>query len=1200
MVNRVGQQFGNYHILRLLGRGGFAEVYLGEHRYLKSYAALKMLRASLTDKQASMFLSEAQTLVRLRHSNIVRVLEFAVEQGTAVLVMDYAPRGTLRSLHSHGSRLSLATTVLYVKQIAAALQYAHNHNIVHRDVKPENMLLDADLHLLLSDFGLALLTPSTNLLSTQEMAGTLPYAAPEQLRGKPCFASDQYALGIVIYEWLCGRRPFEGNVWEIINQHQQIDPPPLRNFSPALPTEVEAVVLRALAKEPQQRFASIQAFANALERASRDSTPDEGEDSEITASFKAVSASSAFMPAGSTRSEEATAQSIFLSASTADEAFAARLKGDLNRKGILFANEQNERLPDPLGQQNALQQALRAACMVLVVITSATRLSPTIEEHLRIAEKAQRRVVFFWAEGDNIAAILLDIWGKTRPMEVIDARHARYEIALEEVIACAQEKSGSSFPLNLPRSASSENAFPTLDPHVSPTVEATAGISQKRTKMKPSALPAPNVNRQRLLEKVRAFWITGVLEQSLHGAALIALGLHEQPDSVTTPWQLLLQQSGETPRALPGGTHIRQVYDDAGSELLILGEPGSGKTTLLLELARDLLDRAKLDEHHPMPVVFNLSSWAEKQQPLSDWLADELNSKYQVPRKLARSWVKTDQILPLLDGLDEVTPKALTACVEAINVFRGKHGLLPMVACSRSSDYLAQTARVLLARAVVVQPLTWQQIDAYLSSAGTQLEAVRVALQADAALRELVATPLMLNIIALAYQGKSVESLLAASTPETRRRQVFATYVQRMLTRRGSKARYKPPQTIHWLTWLAQQLTQRSQTQFSIERMQSDWLPGRWSRQLYYAIAVKPVGALIGLLVGILAAGLGIASQLAGAPVYGLIGLLVGVLISGGKAVVRTGKDVAWTRQRLVKVAISLGNGTIIGTMIGTLYEWTQGLSISLVNVSINGLIGGLIGLLVGALMSGRGTDIQPFEVVVWSWRRFVKVSHLRNGLVIGLGIGLINLLILPHYALIYGLFGALGVWLLNGLFSGLSSDILPEHNRVRPNQGIRRSARNAVLVGLIVGLASGLIVGLANGLVYGLLRGPDEGLGFALVYGPIYGLGIGILSGVLSGGDACVKHFVMRLLLRLSGCVPRNYSRFLDYAAERILLRKVGGGYIFTHRLLLDYFATLEAKTTPDGRVEQGQSARRCECGHQEDRTGSRFCPHCGKPKTA
>lgn len=210
-------------------------------------------------------------------------------------------------------------------------------------------------------------------------------------------------------------------------------------------------------------------------------------------------------------------------------------------------------------------------------------------------------------------------------------------------------------------------------------------------------------NRQRLLAKVHSFWIKGVLEQSLHGAALIALGLQEKPDVLADPWQLVLQQPDRSEHVLPAGTRITQIYDDASGELLILGEPGCGKTTLLLELARDLLDRARQKEDLPMPVVFNLSSWAMKRQPLTEWLVEELHVKYQVPRPLGRSWVEADAVLPLLDGLDEVSPNYREQCVETINAYRREH-MISTVVCSRNADYLNQKARLLLRNAVMVQP----------------------------------------------------------------------------------------------------------------------------------------------------------------------------------------------------------------------------------------------------------------------------------------------------------------------------------------------------------------------------------------------------------------------------------------------------------------------------------------------------------------
>jgi tetratricopeptide (TPR) repeat protein len=182
--------------------------------------------------------------------------------------MDYAPHGSLRQVHPQGSSVPLATIVSYVRQVAAALQHAHDEKLIHRDVKPENMLLGYNKEVILSDFGIAAVAHSTASLKTQADAGTIYYMAPEQIRGKPRPTSDQYALGVTVYEWLCGARPFDGSLAiEIAMKHITEPPPPLRDKIPILSPEIEKVVMKALAKEPQQRFGSIQEFAYALEEA---------------------------------------------------------------------------------------------------------------------------------------------------------------------------------------------------------------------------------------------------------------------------------------------------------------------------------------------------------------------------------------------------------------------------------------------------------------------------------------------------------------------------------------------------------------------------------------------------------------------------------------------------------------------------------------------------------------------------------------------------------------------------------------------------------------------------------------------------------------------------------------------------------------------------------------------------------------------
>lgn len=153
-IHLVGEQFGDYRLFRLLGSGGFADVYLGEHYRHKTLAAVKVLKTPLANDNVKSFLNEARS-IRLRHPNIVQILDFGLEDDFPFLVMEYAPYGSLRQRYPKGTQLKLGTICMYVKQIADALQYAHDEGVVHRDIKPDNMLLGWQKELLLSDFGIA-------------------------------------------------------------------------------------------------------------------------------------------------------------------------------------------------------------------------------------------------------------------------------------------------------------------------------------------------------------------------------------------------------------------------------------------------------------------------------------------------------------------------------------------------------------------------------------------------------------------------------------------------------------------------------------------------------------------------------------------------------------------------------------------------------------------------------------------------------------------------------------------------------------------------------------------------------------------------------------------------------------------------------------------------------------------------------------
>jgi DNA polymerase III delta prime subunit len=579
-------------------------------------------------------------------------------------------------------------------------------------------------------------------------------------------------------------------------------------------------------------------------------------------------------------------------------------------------------------------------------------------------------------------------------------------------------------------------------------------------------------NRRTMLQKVKTIWIDGLLDQSLAKELRIALDLTERPDAVELPLNALAQELHRAPRPLPAGTPIVKVFDQMGGTLLILGAPGAGKTTLLLELARDLIERAEQDEDHPIPVVFNLSSWAVKQRPLKDWLAEELNTKYDVPRKLAQAWVDADVLLPLLDGLDEVVGNQRNACAASINAYRQEHGLLSLAVCSRLGDYEVLTTKLRLQGALLVQALSLAQVDAYLERAGETMIGVRAAVLQDVSLGELLTTPLMLSTIALAYSEDAVADIQAVGTVDERRRQLFDAYIGAMFKRRSKGTHYAQQQVVTSLGWLAGELVQHNQTVFSIERIQSTWLLRQ--HRAYYDTFVRLVFGLLGGLVGALAFGL--AFGRAG----GLIGGLLGGLISG----------------------LGLGPGA--------------------------GLSGGLRGLVVD-----RFENILIIERLHWSWSREVLIIGFVGGMVGGLGFGLIS-------GLTGGLVGGLAGALVGGLGIGLGGNEVD--SRTTPNQGVHRSARSMFVIGPGLGIILGMALGMVGGFSLGLGFGIAGGMGFGMDY----------------GGRTVFQHYTLRFLLARKGYVPFRLVPFLDYCVDRIFLRRVGGGYIFVHRLLMEHFASL------------------------------------------
>ena len=514
-------------------------------------------------------------------------------------------------------------------------------------------------------------------------------------------------------------------------------------------------------------------------------------------------------------------------------------------------------------------------------------------------------------------------------------------------------------------------------------------------------------NRRVMLDHVENFWVKGVLEKSLHGAALLELGIKENPSAVSYPWTMKRETMNED---LPIGKSMLEIFEEIGMgrSLLILGAPGSGKTTMLLELARQLIERARKDGTEPIPVVFNLASWKEK-QTFVDWLAEQMNIVYGVPKKTAPRWVNESLMLLLLDGLDEVKQDRRAKCVEAINLFKHEHGLTSVVICSRSEEYSLLNTRLSLQGAITIQPLSAKQIEAYFDRFGKSLSSVKQWLHKNPDLGDLAQTPLMLSIIVLAYKGLKPEELLRLTNKEDQRRYLFATYLDRMFERptRIANAPFTKKQTLHYLRWLARNMVLHNVTTYQIETMQTSWLEDEGKRRSYKWFVVLIVGLIFGLTFGLI---FGLSVGLLGGLIFGLS---VGLSSELSDRNIYMVDKLRWS-WKAVRIGLIDGLRTVwsIVAMVVILGGLTSELMVGL----IGALMVGLIGALIGGLSSGLSAE--QIEETTQPGQRLKQTFF--NSLFVIMSIGL-----------------------MIGLIGGLGG-------------------------GAIVGLRAGLIAGLASGLVYG------------------------------------------------------------------------------------------------------------------------------------
>ena len=572
------------------------------------------------------------------------------------------------------------------------------------------------------------------------------------------------------------------------------------------------------------------------------------------------------------------------------------------------------------------------------------------------------------------------------------------------------------------------------------------------------------------IRKVEAFWVEGVLERSLYAHSLIDLGLRYTPDALIQPWDLIVQKVGHAPQRIPGSKRILETFRACNESILVLGAPGSGKTTLLLDLVRQLIADTKNGVSTQLPVVFHLSTWANKRLSLRDWLLDELDKRYDIPVKIGRQLIDKNIVL-LLDGLDEVDSEYRDACIEAINAFRRDSPLTPMLVCCREHDYQDLSSRLNLHAAVSIHPLSYEHLLEYLQQHADVFVALLAALDEDPGLAEVLTTPLMFSIAVLVYQQYPDYKPPTHVECSDRRQQLFAMYVDIMFKRRNNRQCYNEKESVRWLSWLAKTLARKNQTIFHLEWMQADWLSSAVQQR------IVTVGSVT------------------------VLGVLVAVILAVFSVVQFESLTGAW---------IALGFG----------------------------LVGGL-----GTGFAGYGDEIRPITRVRFSWS--VLKKHFIRKLLAALSIGVfhgagISFVVNPGVGLAAAVITALGFIGFGAIdfdYIKVNADSIQS-----PNEGVRLSLKHALL-GFVFGGVIGMLIG-------GLVEGWQGAILCGLIFGTIFSMFVGTLT--------CVQHFLLRFLLWRNRDAPWRYTKFLQYAVERIFLYRVGGGYIFIHRSLLEYFVGL------------------------------------------
>lgn len=722
----------------------------------------------------------------------------------------------------------------------------------------------------------------------------------------------------------------------------------------------------------------------------------------------------------------------------------------------------------------------------------------------------------------------------------------------------------------------------------------------------------PRSNREILIDTVQHNWIEGVLHDALRDAEIQVEfeGAAEKAGDAALyrdyelPIDLVLNDGSTRENLKRSADVLLKTFEHVDRKLLILGAPGSGKTVLMLQLAERLLQEARENEKKSIPMVFNLSSWAEKRESLTDWLIERLRRDYGAGKKIAIELIQSDSLIYLLDGFDEVAEAYREECLEKINAFMSP--TRQIVICSRIHEYASLTEPLNTRFAVEIEELSDEQFRAELSKSIPKAETTETiidTLTADNEVWKEVKKPLFINILINTYSdGKPfAEHNIEGNAVEKLQRLVIEPYINRQLQNQPA-VDMDNALVPRYLSWCSHNLRGKEESIFYVEMLQKDWIPKGDTRILYLWLFVTTIFLFYGILLGLLPSFViykiinsfdlvninfsisGTIDGLAGAFLTMLLLTIIVLTEDLTKSIKRSFLPYLCILLLFIAIILWSVDGNIQAAFSGQFItdpNITSQITFKLFGSSfIEGQYTWILGgFLVYALIYNCIRVAQsPINLEQrFSYNRFKLLSSFLLGFILIGGLAFIfsipflynGMDLLPIIVIVI-LFASMGGVTVMGT-DGVIGKSMP-HVRYQINQGFYETLRLPFEIGLTFGifyLAFFILSVISPISIFGEFEVSffklSLGLLLSVLIAFLYAMLVGISGSLLpvspkigSPGPLIhvLKHIILRLMLEHKRLAPRRFDKFLEHVIERRIMRRVGGSAIFIHRYILEYFA--------------------------------------------